>query len=542
MFSGPGGMDIGFRQRGFLPVLALDENRAAVETYNRNDPTKVAVQCDLSKLSGPELVEMVRKASAKQKPRGAIGGPPCQSFSSSNRSLKRRDPRSRLGLIFARQIQGLNKEFDLDFVVFENVMGLRTERHTHWFQSIQRELRRAGFNLFIADLDAAEFGVPQRRRRLLIVGVNRDKYPWVRFQFPKGGTEPQTVGAVIRDLPPPAFYDRNLKPANIPFHPNHWTMVPRSQKFRNGMHGSGRSFKRLHWDKPSFTVAYGNREIHVHPEGTRRLSILEAMLLQGFPRSYVFQGSLSDQVTQISNAVPPPLAAAVADAIRQSVYAPIEKLQRFLLRWFENHQRIFPWRQTRDPFRVLVAEKLLQQTAATGAVVDAYRRIIGRYPNWNALATASRRELREIVAPLGLAYRAGELIKLARAIIRHHNGTVPQCFQALLALPGVGHYAARATLSFAFDKPIAVVDTNVARFLVRFFGLKRHPSSNPARDRRLQQIADALIPAKRSRDFNLAILDLCAANCKARQPKCASCPIRAGCALWQSKPESKLHL
>jgi DNA (cytosine-5)-methyltransferase 1 len=535
-------MDLGFRQCGFLPMLALDDNRAAVETYNQNDPAKVAVQCDLSKLSGSELVEMVRKASAELVPRGIIGGPPCQSFSSSNRSLKRRDPRSRLGVIFARQINELNREFDLDFVVFENVLGLLTERHTHWFQSIQRELKRAGFNLFVANLDAGEFGVPQRRRRILIVGVNRYKYPWVQFQFPKGGTEPPTVGDVIRDLPPAAFYHRNLKPEDIPYHPNHWTMVPRSPKFKNGMHGNGRSFKRLRWNKPSFTVAYGNREIHIHPAGRRRLTILEAMLLQGFPKRYVLHGSLSDQVTQISNAVPPPLAAAVANAIRQSVYAPVEELQRFLLCWFENNQRPFPWRQTRDPFRILVAEKLLQQTAATGVVVDAFRQIMSRYPNWNALATASRRELKQIVTPLGLTYRAGELIKLARAIVRYHKGNVPQCFQALLALPGVGHYAARATLSFAFDQPFAVIDTNVARFLVRYFGLKYRPSNNPARDRRLQQIADALIPAKRSREFNLAILDVCAANCKARQPECASCPIRTGCALWQSKSESKLHL
>jgi DNA (cytosine-5)-methyltransferase 1 len=91
------------------------------------------------------------------------------------------------------------------------------------------------------------------------------------------------VREVIGGLPPPTFYQRGLKPKDITFHPNHWTMNPRSPKFRNGMQGSGRSFKKLAWDKPSYTVAYGNREVHIHPEGKRLLSASVAMLYQQFP-------------------------------------------------------------------------------------------------------------------------------------------------------------------------------------------------------------------------------------------------------------------
>jgi DNA (cytosine-5)-methyltransferase 1 len=531
-------MDLGFRRKGFLPLLALDRNHAAVETYNFNDPRNVARQCDLSKLSGAELIAMIREASPKHMPCGVIGGPPCQSFSNGNRSKSQRDPRARLGLAFASQLQKVNKEFNIDFVVFENVMGLRGEQHAHRFESILRELKRAGFNLFICDLQAADFGIPQKRRRLLIVGVNRDKFPWVQFEFPQGDKKPGTVGQAIRNLPRPVFYRRGLKPENIPVHPNHWTMVPRSAKFRNGIHGNGRSFKKLSWGKPSFTVAYGNREIHVHPNGKRRLSVLEAMLLQAFPRRYELRGTLSDQVNQISDAVPPPLAAAVAGAIRKSIYAPIGKLQKSLLRWFDKNQRTFPWRQTRDPYRVLIAEKLLQQTAARDSVVTAYEKIITKYPNWNALARASRRVLKDIVTPLGFTYRADELMKLARAVVRRHKGDVPSRIETLLTLPGIGHYSARAVLSFVFDQPIAIVDTNVARFLVRYFGLKQRLSKNPARDRRLHKVADALIPLDRSRDFNLAMLDLCGAYCKARRPQCGSCPVRTGCALWQGQNHS----
>src|SRR5262245_10133040 len=93
MFSGPGGMDLGFRQPGFIPLLALDGNRAAVETYNWNDAREAARRCDLSELSGRDLIALIREVSPREAPRGVIGGPPCQSFSLGNTTKKRRDPR-----------------------------------------------------------------------------------------------------------------------------------------------------------------------------------------------------------------------------------------------------------------------------------------------------------------------------------------------------------------------------------------------------------------------------------------------------------------
>ena len=107
----------------------------------------------------------------------------------------------------------------------------------------------------------------------------------------------------------------------IPHHENHWTMRPLSKRFSRpgGADRAGRSFRRLEWDKPSPTVAYGHREIHVHPDGCRRLSIFEAMLLQGFPEDFVLEGTLSSQVEQVSNAVPPPLARALAKAIKAAM-------------------------------------------------------------------------------------------------------------------------------------------------------------------------------------------------------------------------------
>jgi DNA (cytosine-5)-methyltransferase 1 len=108
-------------------------------------------------------------------------------------------------------------------------------------------------------------------------------------------------------------------------HPNHWTMQPKSTRFQNpeAHAGNGRSFKRLKWDEASPTIAFGHREIHVHPNGRRRLSIFEALLLQGFPPSFVLEGNLSEQVEQVSNAVPPAMARSLANALKLALQGPI---------------------------------------------------------------------------------------------------------------------------------------------------------------------------------------------------------------------------
>ncbi len=129
-----------------------------------------------------------------------------------------------------------------------------------------------------------------------------------------------TVADAIGELPPPLYFRRGLAAKDIPYHPNHWAMNPKSPKFYKDFlksrNSTGRSFRLLEWDKPSCTVAYGHNEVHVHPSGQRRLSVYEAMLLQGFPKDYQLLGTLTDQFRQVSNAVPPPLAEALGKSIR----------------------------------------------------------------------------------------------------------------------------------------------------------------------------------------------------------------------------------
>lgn len=209
-------------------------------------------------------------------------------------------------------------------------------------------------------------------------------------------------------------------------------------------------------------------------------------------------------------------------------------IRRTLLSWFVENQRDFPWRNTRDPYAILIAEKLLQQTAAREAVVLAYKDLLSAYPTPQDLASAEHADLLEVIRPLGFHFRAKELISLATAILEQYDGVVPHTLRELKSLPGVGEYVARAVLSFAFDEDIAIVDTNVARWLYRVLGVERLLPSNPARNRQLLLLATGLLPPGRSRDFNFAVLDLCSQVCLARCPLCPSCPLQEICAYYSN--------
>lgn len=322
LFSGSGGLDHGFIAERFEPLLALDFDKRAVDTYNHNH-RKVAEVADLTQLSGDDVLARWREVT-DEVPAGVIGGPPCQAFSLSNVYLQDDDPRAKLIYHYASIVKAFKKEFNIDFFMMENVAGLTSKRHQPQYQKLLNILNRAGFRVFPGQLDAQFYGVPQTRPRRIVVGLNRSKFPTEEFQFPDATTpQPATVRQTIGSLPEPVFFSPDLTPDQIPYHPNHWALRPKSPKFKAGIFKEGqmvgRCFRVLHWDKPSWTVAYGHREVHVHPKGHRRLSIHEAMLLQGFPTNYELLGTLSDQVRLVSDAVPPPLGRVIAKAIRNIV-------------------------------------------------------------------------------------------------------------------------------------------------------------------------------------------------------------------------------
>lgn len=319
LFCGAGGLDWGFHKAGFNIPLALDISEAAIRSHRRNFKKTASYKKDLNEIGGPGVVSLVKKMISKNDSLGVIGGPPCQGFSIANVNSKPNDPRNKLPFKYLEIIQHLKEHYTVDFVIFENVLGLKTKKHRSTYLSLLDGFKKLGFNISEQELCALDFGVPQNRRRIIITALKDgiDKYKII----PLNKRGKKTVHHAIGHLDSPAFFKKGLKSSDIPIHPNHWTMRPLSPRFSNpdAMKASGRSFRRLAWDKASPTIAFGNREIHVHPSGIRRLSIYEAMLLQGFPKNFVLKGNLSQQVEQISNAVPPPLAFSVAEAVKKSL-------------------------------------------------------------------------------------------------------------------------------------------------------------------------------------------------------------------------------
>lgn len=327
LFSGPGGMDLGFERAGFTVGLAFDRNPSSVNTYNLNRPATPVARCaDIRDLTVETLDSYF---GGVFQPTGVIGGPPCQSFSQANRATIEDDPRHELPIVYAKLLHQLTNRSPVHFFVMENVPGLCKPPHVERFAQMQTAFSAAGFVVFNALLNASEYQTPQSRERLFVVGLNRETLADARWVAPSPTTKDRaqvTVHAAIAGLPEPVRFCRDADPSSFPVHQNHWCMRPRSSKFeRAGAlvpgRAANRSFKTLAWDEPSYTVAYGNREVHIHPEAHRRLSVYEAMLLQGFPPEYVLSGNLSSQINQVSEAVPPPLAESVALSIRSILEA-----------------------------------------------------------------------------------------------------------------------------------------------------------------------------------------------------------------------------
>ena len=195
-----------------------------------------------------------------------------------------------------------------------------------------------------------------------------------------------------------------------------------------------------------------------------------------------------------------------------------------LRRWGRTHRRSFPWRETADPYRVLVAEVLLQRSRGR-TVATVYEALFRRWPDAGALARARVPSIEAVIRPLGLVRRAATLRAMAAEVVR--LGGVPMTREGLLLLPGVGPYAANATLAVAFARRAPVVDGVTARVYRRYFGLAS--SGPPVSDAALWSLVDDVTPPRGARTWNWAVLDLAATVCVAQRPRCGDCPLAATC-------------
>ena len=206
-----------------------------------------------------------------------------------------------------------------------------------------------------------------------------------------------------------------------------------------------------------------------------------------------------------------------------------------LLDWYRRHGRSLPWRDTRDPYRILVSEVMLQQTQVD-RVLPKYHEWLDRYPTLEALADADEHDVVRTWYPLGYNVRPRRLQAIAREAVGTHGGALPDDEETLLSFKGIGEYTAGAVMSFAFGKRAAILDTNVARVLFRVFvGGKGDPKSH-AMKKRLWDMSWAVLPHRHVFDFNQALMDLGATVCSARKPACGACPMRAKCAAYPFTP------
>jgi len=226
----------------------------------------------------------------------------------------------------------------------------------------------------------------------------------------------------------------------------------------------------------------------------------------------------------------PRIVAASVPSPKHGRATPVAAARRFrrrLLAWYGRHGRQLPWRGSGDPYAVLVSEVMLQQTQVA-RVAEFYPRFLARYPTLEDLAAAPADAVRESWDGLGYYARARNLHAAARHIVRAGGGQLPRTPDTLRRLPGIGRYTAGAVESLAFGAPVPAVDTNVARVLRRVFAVRGRRKS-AAHEARLWRLAEDLVPARRSADWNQALMDLGATICTARAPKCSACPVQADC-------------
>lgn len=204
--------------------------------------------------------------------------------------------------------------------------------------------------------------------------------------------------------------------------------------------------------------------------------------------------------------------------------------RRRLLEWYRRNGRDLPWRQTRDPYRILVSEVMLQQTQVD-RVVPKYHEWLEKYPTLGALAAAPEEEVSQTWRPLGYNIRPRRLHAIARESVMRYGGELPGDEETLRSFKGIGAYTAGAVLSFAFGQRAAILDTNVARVLFRVFVGTGDPKSHAMR-RHLWDISRTVLPRRHVFDFNQALMDFGATMCTARKPRCPDCPFRSGCAAF----------
>lgn len=317
LFAGAGGMGLGFHDAGFRVALAIETDRDAAQTYRLNHPGVPVLELDMRNVGAKSVLAVVGA-----RPDVVCAGPPCQSYSMAGRRLNR-DPRHRL----YRHVLKVADELKPRVVLIENVPGVsRIVGRRSYIDVIQHELEMH-YATEVRLLDASEYGVPQLRRRYFFFGRRRGTReigtppPTHSLRLKPGHRVTPTVMKELAALPRRLHGSRNdvhkvrgkVKIRNLATMLHSKRVIARIKRIRAGE--GPLSYRRIPRDYAQ-TIVAGHRALPVHPTAHRAISVREAARLQGFPNGYAFLGPRANQPLQVANAVPPPLARAIARQIR----------------------------------------------------------------------------------------------------------------------------------------------------------------------------------------------------------------------------------
>jgi len=203
-----------------------------------------------------------------------------------------------------------------------------------------------------------------------------------------------------------------------------------------------------------------------------------------------------------------------------------------IIQWFNYHGRDFPWRHTKNPYKIMIAEFMLHRTKAE-QVVPVYLEFIKKYPDVYTLAAADFDDIKKVTAHLGLHWRSKHFITAAKYVVEKCNGKFPDEYDELKKIPGVGDYIAGAIMVVCFNKPAPVVDSNIARFINRYWNLGF--KGEVRRKKEIVKIAEKLFNNNEPGKFLFAIVDFTALICKPLKPDCLNCPVKTDCTFFQAE-------
>ena len=573
LFAGAGGLSLGLQEAGFSIVAAADSDPTALETHAHNiggltwrgdlsDPSAFISQLGDWGIKDVELV---------------AGGPPCQPFSRAGVSkiadlVKRgvrqpTDNRAGLWRSFLAVVDHLKPRA----VMVENVPDFARLRGGSALTSLLTELSHRGYDNDANVLESWRYGVPQPRKRLFVVGLTSGGIRW-----PSPANRKPTLKQAIGDLPvveggqrreelaysgPPRTKLARRMRRDLTGHErriirDHVTRLVRKddaeiyagmkpgqtykdvpehlRRYRSDIFND--KYNRLTWGGLSRTITAHIAKDgywYIHPSQDRTLSVREAARIQTFPDDFRFAGTPTNRYRQIGNAVPPMLAEAVGHSLIESINSTdvrdssaeynSSSARDKLIEWYRDNGRSYPWRGEADPWTILLAEVCLHRTRAD-QVAQIFQRLNELGPSPGHLLRR-RADAESLLSRLGLKWRVDRLFEMVEQLIKYYDGMVPDSYDDLMRLPGVGDYAASATLCFAFGQPTTLIDTNTSRMVRRYTG--RH--NMPTWEQRLT-LHNLAKPGEADSAWNYALLDLGALVCTSARPQCNVCPIRSECA------------